>query len=541
MPAPDYPLWTAAVTLAGGRAVHYPCRPENGFVPDPDDIAKLVTPRTRALVIINPNNPTGAVYPKEVVEGLVRVAERHQLVLFSDEIYDRILYDDAEHVARGVAVREHALRHVRRALQGLSRVWVPHRLAVFQRQEDACDRLHRGHRAARFAAALRQRARPVGGADRARRRAEHLRPDGGERAARSSTPRAAARHRALEVPRVRHAARRAVRLPWCVGEGRSPSSPTSTIRSSPWSSSSASTCSWCLARASTSNTGTTSGSRSCRMTRPSRRSSSASSGWHYAARFASNAEDRRLRLVHVHDGSPALHLPERIERIAEECRRLGVTLEPELHVRGAEGGGRAAHRGLVPPGRETTLVCGTRARPRKLAFLAGTVSARLLEAARFRVVALRVVQPGVLGQPGRVLLPLAERAAGAAHALPLFRLLGGDLRRLHVLFVRELSRLRFVCVEPLEALEGLLENGRAFVARGGGARTPRWSRTGSRSTPPWSSPTTRRGRSWCTPASSRPAHLPSRPPRLACRPRIVYGAAPSSDPPRRARRRRRLP
>jgi len=98
VPAPDYPLWTAAVTLSGGRAVHYQCRPENRFVPDPDELEKLITKRTRALVLINPNNPTGAVYPREVVERLVRLAERHQIVLFSDEIYDRILYDGAEHV-----------------------------------------------------------------------------------------------------------------------------------------------------------------------------------------------------------------------------------------------------------------------------------------------------------------------------------------------------------------------------------------------------------------------------------------------------------
>ncbi len=98
VPAPDYPLWTAAVTLTGARAVHYPCRPEHGFVPDPGEVESLITPRTRALVIINPNNPTGAVYPRETVEALVRVAERRRLVLFSDEIYDRILYDGAEHV-----------------------------------------------------------------------------------------------------------------------------------------------------------------------------------------------------------------------------------------------------------------------------------------------------------------------------------------------------------------------------------------------------------------------------------------------------------
>ncbi|MBI2395689.1 MAG: aminotransferase class I/II-fold pyridoxal phosphate-dependent enzyme [Deltaproteobacteria bacterium] len=98
VPAPDYPLWTAAVTLAGGRAVHYACRPENRFVPDPDEIAKLIGPRTRALTLINPNNPTGAVYPREVLQRLVRLAEEHRIVLLSDEIYDRILYDGAEHV-----------------------------------------------------------------------------------------------------------------------------------------------------------------------------------------------------------------------------------------------------------------------------------------------------------------------------------------------------------------------------------------------------------------------------------------------------------
>ena len=98
IPAPDYPLWTAAVTITGARPVHYACRPENGFVPDPTEVEALITPRTRALVLVNPNNPTGAVYPREAVEALVRIAERHRIVLFSDEIYDRILYDGARHV-----------------------------------------------------------------------------------------------------------------------------------------------------------------------------------------------------------------------------------------------------------------------------------------------------------------------------------------------------------------------------------------------------------------------------------------------------------
>jgi alanine-synthesizing transaminase len=106
VPAPDYPLWTAAVTITGAKPVHYPCRPENGFVPDPDELAKLITPKTKAMVLINPNNPTGAVYPREVLEKLVRLAEAHELVLFSDEIYDRILYDKAEHVPVASLCRE---------------------------------------------------------------------------------------------------------------------------------------------------------------------------------------------------------------------------------------------------------------------------------------------------------------------------------------------------------------------------------------------------------------------------------------------------
>jgi alanine-synthesizing transaminase len=106
VPSPDYPLWTAAVTLNRGRAVHYACRPENGFVPDPQEIARLATPRTRALVVINPNNPTGAVYPRAVLERIVRFAESRGLVVFSDEIYDQMLYDGAEFVPLATLVRD---------------------------------------------------------------------------------------------------------------------------------------------------------------------------------------------------------------------------------------------------------------------------------------------------------------------------------------------------------------------------------------------------------------------------------------------------
>lgn len=106
IPSPDYPLWTAATVLHAGKAVHYPCRPENGFVPDPEEIRSLVTSRTRAIVVINPNNPTGAVYPRSVLEGIAKIAEEHHLVVFSDEIYDQIVYDDAEYVPMAPLVKK---------------------------------------------------------------------------------------------------------------------------------------------------------------------------------------------------------------------------------------------------------------------------------------------------------------------------------------------------------------------------------------------------------------------------------------------------
>ncbi|MFE7604573.1 pyridoxal phosphate-dependent aminotransferase [Brachybacterium paraconglomeratum] len=97
VPAPDYPLWTASIALAGGRAVHYRCDEEQQWWPDVSDIADKVTPRTKAIVVINPNNPTGAVYPEHVLREIVEVARKHGLMILADEIYDKILYDDAVH------------------------------------------------------------------------------------------------------------------------------------------------------------------------------------------------------------------------------------------------------------------------------------------------------------------------------------------------------------------------------------------------------------------------------------------------------------
>ncbi|WP_151526892.1 pyridoxal phosphate-dependent aminotransferase [Serinicoccus kebangsaanensis] len=99
VPAPDYPLWTAATSLAGGTPHHYLCDEQDGWNPQVEDIRAKITPRTKALVIINPNNPTGAVYSREVLEQIVELAREHSLLLLSDEIYDRIVYDDAAHVA----------------------------------------------------------------------------------------------------------------------------------------------------------------------------------------------------------------------------------------------------------------------------------------------------------------------------------------------------------------------------------------------------------------------------------------------------------
>ncbi|SET41582.1 pyridoxal phosphate-dependent aminotransferase [Thorsellia anophelis] len=101
VPAPDYPLWTAAVTLSNGKAMHYMCDEEAGWLPDVEDIRKKITPRTRAIVVINPNNPTGAVYSKEVLLDIIELARQHGLIIFADEIYDKILYDGAVHHSVG--------------------------------------------------------------------------------------------------------------------------------------------------------------------------------------------------------------------------------------------------------------------------------------------------------------------------------------------------------------------------------------------------------------------------------------------------------
>jgi alanine-synthesizing transaminase len=124
VPAPDYPLWTAAVSLSGGKPVHYVCDESAGWMPDMDDIRAKITPNTKAIVIINPN-PTGALYPREVLEQLVEIARQHQLVVFADEIYDKTLYDGEQHIS--IASLADDVLFV--TLNGLSKITVPAAIA----------------------------------------------------------------------------------------------------------------------------------------------------------------------------------------------------------------------------------------------------------------------------------------------------------------------------------------------------------------------------------------------------------------------------
>jgi alanine-synthesizing transaminase len=101
LPAPDYPLWTAAASLSGGTPVHYVCDEANGWMPNLDDIRAKITPRTKAIVVINPNNPTGALYSDDLLRGIVDIARTHGLVIFADEVYDKVLYDGVKHTAIG--------------------------------------------------------------------------------------------------------------------------------------------------------------------------------------------------------------------------------------------------------------------------------------------------------------------------------------------------------------------------------------------------------------------------------------------------------
>ena len=119
VPSPDYPLWTAGVALNQGKPVHYACLPENRFEPDIEGITALITPQTRAIVIINPNNPTGAVYSRRTLESIVALAEQHGLIIFADEIYDEMVYEDADFIPMATLVTD----TVCATFSGLSKVY----------------------------------------------------------------------------------------------------------------------------------------------------------------------------------------------------------------------------------------------------------------------------------------------------------------------------------------------------------------------------------------------------------------------------------
>ena len=144
VPSPDYPLWTGAVNLGGGRAVHYRCAEDLDWNPDVEHVESQVTPKTRALVIINPNNPTGAVYSRETLLALLDVARRHELLVLADEIYDQILFDGAVHHSAAVARPRPARAHPRRHVQDLPAGRVPLRVAGRLRAARAHRRVPRG-------------------------------------------------------------------------------------------------------------------------------------------------------------------------------------------------------------------------------------------------------------------------------------------------------------------------------------------------------------------------------------------------------------
>ena len=194
IPAPDYPLWTASTALAGGTPVHYLCDETEGWQPDIADLESKITDRTKALVVINPNNPTGAVYNREVLEQMVELARKHQLLLLADEIYDKILYDDAEAHQPGDRRAGPAVPDIQRAVEGVPSRRIPVGLAGHHGPQGARHQLHRGYRPAVQHAAVSECACAACHSGRAGWASEHRGPG----AAGRSTARTA-RHRVVQA------------------------------------------------------------------------------------------------------------------------------------------------------------------------------------------------------------------------------------------------------------------------------------------------------------------------------------------------------
>jgi len=148
IPSPDYPLWTASTSLAGGTPVHYLCDETQQWQPDIADMESKITERTKALVVINPNNPTGAVYSREVLTQIAELARKHQLLLLADEIYDKILYDDAKHISLATRRTRSVVPHFQWPVQGVPGRGVPGRLAGNHRAQGPRRQFHRGHQPA---------------------------------------------------------------------------------------------------------------------------------------------------------------------------------------------------------------------------------------------------------------------------------------------------------------------------------------------------------------------------------------------------------
>ena len=181
VPMPDYPLWTAVTSLAGATPVHYLCDESKGWIPSIEDIRAKVTPRTKGIVIINPNNPTGVMYPNDVLLEIIQIARENNLVILADEVYDKILYDGIKHTAIGRTDVEFQF-----AFQSLPRLRLPRGLDGDFRQQIQRQRLHRRAQYARQHEALRERSRSVGDSDRVGRLSVHQRFGGRRRAVASA-------------------------------------------------------------------------------------------------------------------------------------------------------------------------------------------------------------------------------------------------------------------------------------------------------------------------------------------------------------------
>jgi nucleotide-binding universal stress UspA family protein len=184
---------------------------------------------------------------------------------------------------------------------------------------------------------------------------------------------------------------------------------------------------------------------------------------HYAIRLASHCADRTLRLIHIREASTSAgDLETKLHRIGRECQRAEVALDARIET--LRRNVLDSLDSLVPPGPESYVVCGTRGRPRKRAMLSGTISEQLLRDGRRNVLAIHVVQPGLLGLPRSLLLPVSGHPRGFRSGIPFLKLFAPDVTRIHILFVAQVARWRFRVLSQ-QAAERLTRRGHAYIAR----------------------------------------------------------------------------